>query len=143
MALCAATHVPASCSSPCPSPARRWSPACPTLSVARCGGGPPTRWSVEGGAEVADRLPDGGLGGVGVAQGVEHHEVVDDALIAGGRDGYAGGAELVGIGLALVAQDVEACISRNARSASAPVGGAVHSRQPCSKRLAVIGVLDE
>jgi zinc/manganese transport system permease protein len=54
-----------------------------------------------GGGEV-----DGGLGGVGLAQGVEHDEVVDDALVAdrGHRD--SGRAELAGVGLAFVAKDV-------------------------------------
>ncbi|KOV93014.1 hypothetical protein ADL04_28960 [Streptomyces sp. NRRL B-3648] len=52
----------------------------------------------------ADREVDGG---VGAGQGVEHHEVVDDALEADCGDRDTGGAEFVGgVGLALVAQDV-------------------------------------
>jgi hypothetical protein len=53
-------------------------------------------------AEVADSLGDGGAGGLGAAQGVEHHEVVNDALVAGSGDGDAGGAELGRVGFALV-----------------------------------------
>ena len=48
----------------------------------------------------------GGAGGVGVGEGVEHHEVVDDALEADRGDRHAGVAELVRVRLALVAQDV-------------------------------------
>src|SRR5215211_4569759 len=49
---------------------------------------------------------DGAPGGVGVGEGVEHDEVVDDGLEAAGGDSDASLAELVGIGLALVADHV-------------------------------------
>src|ERR1039457_3896232 len=62
----------------------------------RAGRGRGREWLlvVQGGAEELAALGGGGLRGVGVAQGVDHHEVVDDALVAdrGNRD--AGGAEL-------------------------------------------------
>src|SRR4029453_1438512 len=45
-------------------------------------------------------------GGVGVRQGVEHDEVVDDGVEAVGGDRDTSLAELVGIGLALVADHV-------------------------------------
>jgi hypothetical protein len=51
-------------------------------------------------------LGDRGLGRIRAGQGVEHHEVVDDALVAHGGDVVAGGPELGGVGLALVPQDV-------------------------------------
>src|SRR6476619_2088679 len=60
----------------------------------------------EGFAEKRDGLADRRVGGVGLAQGVEHHEVVDDALIADSGDGDVGVAQLVRVGLAFVAQDV-------------------------------------
>lgn len=47
---------------------------------------------------------DGGLGGVGLAQRVEHHEVVDDALVTDGGDRNSGLAQPVRVRLALVAQ---------------------------------------
>jgi len=43
---------------------------------------------------------------VGLAQGFEHDKVVDDALVPDCGDRDSGGAEVVGVGLALVAQDV-------------------------------------
>src|SRR5687767_7684630 len=67
-----------------------------------------TGWSgcTQGGAQRADSERDRGLGGVCLAQGVEHHEVVDDGLEAHRGDGDPGFTELVGVRLALVAQDV-------------------------------------
>ena len=62
--------------------------------------------SVELLGEEVDGLGDGGFGRVGLPKRVEHDEVVDDALVAGRGDGDAGGAEVVGVGLALVAQHV-------------------------------------
>ncbi len=61
---------------------------------------------VQGAGQGCDRLGDGGAGGVCAAQGVEHDEVVDDALVAHRGDGDTGGAQLGGICLALVAQHV-------------------------------------
>ena len=43
---------------------------------------------------------------MGPAQGVQHHEVVDDAPVADGGVGDAGLAQPGRVGLALVAQDV-------------------------------------
>ena len=40
------------------------------------------------------------------AEGVEHHEVVDGAVVANGGGAHSGCGELAGVGLALVAQDV-------------------------------------
>src|SRR6478736_8569821 len=60
----------------------------------------------EGFAEERDGLADRRVGGVGLAQGVEHHEVVDDALVSDRGDRDARLAQLVRVGLALVAQDV-------------------------------------
>jgi hypothetical protein len=37
---------------------------------------------------------------------VQYHEVVDDPAVPGGGDGHAGGAQLGGVRLALVAQHV-------------------------------------
>ena len=74
--------------------------------------GPPFRpcglGSCEGLAEEGDCLADCRIGGLGLAQGVEHHEVVDDALEADCGDRDAGLAQLVGVRLALVAEDVGA-----------------------------------
>src|SRR5580700_9677034 len=60
----------------------------------------------QGGAEKLPALGGGGLGGVSVAQGVEHDEVVDSAVIAHRGDRDPGGAQVGGVGLALVAQHV-------------------------------------
>ena len=61
---------------------------------------------VQGSAQELPALGGGGQSGMGVAQGVDHDEVVDDALVADGGDGDAGLPELGRVGLALVAQDV-------------------------------------
>src|SRR3954463_11081620 len=51
-------------------------------------------------------LGDGGTGRVRVAERVEHHEVVDRAVVADGRDRDSGGAQARPVRLALVAQHV-------------------------------------
>src|SRR5262245_9396160 len=60
----------------------------------------------EGLAQHLDRLLDGRGGGGGAAQGVEHHEVVADAIEPYARGADTRGGELASVGLALVAQDV-------------------------------------
>src|SRR4051794_26779728 len=57
-------------------------------------------------AEHMDGLFDSGRCGGGLADGVEHHEVVDDAVVADAGGAHAGLGELASIGLALVAKDV-------------------------------------
>src|SRR5260370_13786895 len=49
--------------------------------------------AVEHAAQDGDGLGDGGSGGVGAAERVEHHEVVRDAVVADGRDSDAGRAQ--------------------------------------------------
>src|SRR5688572_12038633 len=72
----------------------------------RTAGDGPRSGGAVGGANGAYGLVDGGVRGLGAAQRVEHDEVVDDALVADGGDGDAGGAQLVGVRFALVAQNV-------------------------------------
>src|ERR671918_189512 len=88
-------------------------PPAPPFAVGGGGGGGPRppRLVQKGGlverlAEVFDRLPDRGLGGVGAAEVVDHHEVVDDPLVPGGGYVDAGLPEFARVGLALVAQHV-------------------------------------
>ena len=57
-------------------------------------------------AQDGDGLRDGGTGRVRVAEGVEHHEVVRDAVVADRGDGDARGAEVRRVRLALIAQHV-------------------------------------
>jgi hypothetical protein len=66
-------------------------------------------------AEELDRLGDRRLGGVCSAQRIEHDEVVDDALVADRGHGDAGLAELVRVGLALVAEDVGLTVDHECR----------------------------
>jgi hypothetical protein len=54
-------------------------------------------------AEEGDGLGDRRAGDVSLADRVEHHEVVMDAVVANGRDRDPGTPELCGVGLALVA----------------------------------------
>ena len=73
----------------------------PTVGTARA------TWSGgEGLLQEGDSLRDGCFGGEGVVKGVDHHEVVDDALIPhrGGRNPCL--AELGRVCLALVSQHV-------------------------------------
>src|SRR3954451_6317550 len=86
----------------------------PSVSMRPVGPGPdasaPRPCSVSGRAErpaqERDRLGDGGPGGVGSAQRIEHHEVMDDALVARGRHVHARLTELACVRLTLVAQDI-------------------------------------
>ena len=55
---------------------------------------------MESGPEELTALGDGALGGVGVAHGVDHDEVVDDALVADRGDRDAGRPQFRGVGLA-------------------------------------------
>ena len=57
-------------------------------------------------AQVGHCLRHGGSGGGGRAKRVEHHEVVDDALVARRGDIDAGLAELASVRLTLVAEHV-------------------------------------
>ncbi len=61
---------------------------------------------VEGRAQGVDGEPAGDVGGAGVAQAVQEEEVVDHAGHADGGHVHTGLAQLVGVLLALVAQDV-------------------------------------
>jgi hypothetical protein len=78
----------------------------------------------EGVTEERHRLADRRIGGVGLAQGVEHHEVVDDALVADRGDRDTGLAQLVCVGLTLVARRM---------SASAVITSAGGSPASCSR----------
>ena len=60
----------------------------------------------EPGAQARRGLIDGGSGGAGLAQRVEQHEVVDVAVIAHGGYRHARSAQLGGICLSFVPQDV-------------------------------------
>jgi hypothetical protein len=59
--------------------------------------------AVQGVAQDRDGLGDRGARGVGVAERVEHHEVVGDAVVADGRHGDPGRPQAGRVGLALVA----------------------------------------
>src|SRR3954465_8767835 len=65
-----------------------------------------SRLRAEPSTEEPDRLIDRRPRAIGLAQGVEHHEVVDDPLVARRRHVDAGRAQLAPVGLTLVAQDV-------------------------------------
>src|SRR5215470_4089040 len=62
--------------------------------------------TVERAAEYGDGLGDGNPDGVNAAERIEHHEVVNDAVVADGRDGDAGRTQPRRIGFSLVAQHV-------------------------------------
>src|SRR3954470_3043569 len=62
--------------------------------------------SGQGVPDVLDRLSDCGAGGVRATQRVEHHEVVDDALIARRGDVDAGLAQPAGVRRAFVTKHV-------------------------------------
>src|SRR5436309_15965688 len=83
-----------------------WTRTTVGVDLVMSGFSPRVSGGVQGGTQGGDGHRDGGLGGVGAAQGVEHHEVVDDALETHRGDRDAGLTELVGVGLALVAQHV-------------------------------------
>src|SRR5215475_11023581 len=61
---------------------------------------------VERATQERRRLVDRASGRHGLAEWIEQHEIVDRAVIAHGRDGYAGGAHLGRVGLAFIAQHV-------------------------------------
>jgi hypothetical protein len=75
----------------------------------------------QGGAEELPALGRGGLGGVGVAQSVDHDEVVDDALVSDGGDRDADLTELGGVGL-------RAAAAQGGRYSAVPMAGTVGAR---------------
>ena len=92
--------------------ARRWGFANATHFARRFRGAyglSPREWqslTMQSGAQEVAAKGGGGLRGVGVAQRVDHHEVVDDALEPDGGHRDPSLAELGGVGLALVAQHI-------------------------------------
>src|SRR6476661_570028 len=71
-------------------------------------GSPPDPWVLQPVPSPARKkaVVDGGSCGAGLAERVEQHEVVDDAVVAHGRHRDARGAKLGGVGFSLIAKRV-------------------------------------
>src|SRR5262249_1930232 len=80
--------------------------------------------AVERAAQDGDGLGDGGPGGVGAAERVEHHEVVCDAVVTDGRNGDAGRAQPRRVSFSLIAYGGLAFASTNSWDAGSSTTGA-------------------